>query len=90
MPVQIKVTIERFNEIIDLDDSFRLYELSVSRAYEYLVEFVVDDKGEYVGAEKARQIFKQERIKRSELGPYWREFCNKVTDAFVNPTKGAD
>ena len=89
MTINIKVTQDKFNEVIDLDDSFNLHAVRINRAYEYICEFVVDENGEYVGAEKAREMFRAGRIKRNEIGEYWLDFVKKVNEAFVNPTSGA-
>lgn len=86
--IKIKVTLDRFDEVIDLADSFDLFKVTTSRAFEYLCQFVVNVKGEYVGFEAARDLFKTHRIKRGEIGAYWVEFVKKVNEAFVNPTSG--
>jgi hypothetical protein len=87
--INVEVTISRFDEIIDLDDSFHLGDMSMTRAYEYLCEFVVDETGAYIGAEKAKALFKQHRIKRKEIGQYWLDFVQKVNVAFINPPSAA-
>lgn len=88
--INIKVTVERYDEVIDLDDSFDLLAIKLNRAYEYLCDFVVDEKGNYIGRDKARELFRKKRVKRKEVGKYWIDFVTKVNDAFVNPTNGAD
>jgi hypothetical protein len=89
MDIKILVTVVRFDEVIDLADSFNLGEVNTKRAFEYLCEFVVDENGEYIGADKARELFKIKRVKRGEIGAYWGEFVNKVVEAFVSPPSGA-
>ena len=86
--IKIKVTLDRFDAVIDLADSFDLFKVTTSRAFEYLCEFVVDEAGEYVGQDAAKNLFKTHRVKRGEIGAYWVEFVKKVNAAFVNPTNG--
>jgi hypothetical protein len=88
--IKIKVTIERFDAVIDLDDSFHLGEINTARAYEYLCDFVVDDTGAYIGVEKAKALFKQHRIKRAEIGAYWLNFVQKVNEAYIPKVSGSE
>jgi hypothetical protein len=88
--IKIKVTIERFDEVIDLDDSFHLGEMNYTKAYEYLCQFVVNDAGEYVTPEEARSMFKQARIKRAEIGAYWLNFVQKVNEAYIPKVSGSE
>lgn len=85
MTIRLKVTQERFNEIVDLADSFNLFAVSVSRAYEYICQFVVREDGEYATVEEAQGMFRAGRIKRAAIAEYWTEFVVKVNEAFVNP-----
>ena len=87
--IKILVTQARYDECIDLVDSFELHNVNVTRAYEYLLLFVVDDDGNYIGAEAAKELFKRERVKRSEIGAYWGDFVSKVIDAYVPKVNGA-
>ena len=85
---KIKVTIERYDEVIDLYDSFNLLEVTTKRAYEYLCLFVVDENDKYVGAELGAKYFKDNRIKRGEIGALWFDFVKKTGEAFVPPPNG--
>ena len=89
MNVRILVTIERYDEVIDLDDSFDLSGVSVTRAYEYLCNFVVDADGNYVGLDAGKAAFKAARVKRAEIGVYWLDFVKKTGEAFVPPPSAA-
>lgn len=85
---KIKVTLERYEEIIDLYDSLHLFEVSIGRAFEYLCMFIVDENGEYVGAEAGEKYFRENRIKRAQIGELWADFAKKVNEAFVPPPNG--
>lgn len=90
MDIKILVTVSRFDEVIDLVDSFDLGSVNTKRAFDYFCEFVVDEDDNYIGAEKARELFKKNRVKRSEIGTMWLDFIKKVNEAFISPTSGAD
>lgn len=87
--IKLKVTQERYNETIDLVDSFDLAKVSISRAFEYLLAFVVDDNGEYVDTVTAKKMFSDARVKRAEIGDYWLDFIKKVNESFVPPPNAA-
>ena len=88
--VKIKVTVERFNEVIDLADAFDLGKVSVPRAFEYLCMFAVDDAGNYIGLEAGKVAFSKARVKLNEVSKYWSEFIQKVNDAFVPKASGSE
>ena len=85
--IKIRVSLERFEEIVSIDDSMNFLELSNKEAYDYMVQFVVDDQGAYLSTSDARKLFK--KIPRKELGDYIVSFIKAVGDAFVNPPSGA-
>lgn len=88
--VKLKVTTERYEEVIDLVDSFDLSQIRITRAFEYLCNFVVDENGEYVGQEKGKQMFADARVKRGEIGVIWLDFIKQVNEAFVPKVNASD
>lgn len=88
MSIKISVTVERFEEIVSIDDSMHFLELGIKEAYDYIVQFVVNEDGEYITPDEARKEFK--KIPRKELNKYIADFIKAVGNAFVNPTSGAD
>ena len=87
MTIQIKVTRERYEDIVSIDDDIHFFEMTNKDAYDYLVQFVIDAEGKYLSVEDARALFK--KIPRKELNAYVKTFIESITDAFVNPTNGA-
>lgn len=85
--IKIQVSLERFEEIVSIDDSMNFLELSNKEAYDYMVQFVVDENGELISSTDARKLFK--KIPRKELSGYIVSFLKAVGDAFVNPPSGA-
>ena len=87
--IRLLVTQARFGEIVDLDDACNLADVNITRAYEYICDFVVDENENYIGKDAARKLFKNERIKQNEISKYWVDFIRKVNDAYVPPPSGA-
>ena len=87
MTIQIRVTKERYEDIVSIDDDIHFFEMTNKDAYDYLVQFVVNEKGEYISVEDARKLFK--KVPRKELNAYVKTFIESITNAFVNPTSGA-
>lgn len=88
MDIKIQVTRERWEEIVTIDDEMHILELTKKEAYDYMVQFVVDENGNYIPIPEARKLFK--KVKSKELGTYVNQFLKAVGDAFVNPTNGAE
>ena len=85
--IKIQVSLERFEEIVSIEDSMNFMELSRKEAYDYLVQFVVNEQGEPLPVSEARALFK--KVPRKELDDYIMKFLKAVGDAFVNPPNGA-
>lgn len=85
--ILIKVTRERYEEVVSVDDDMHLFELSDRAAYDYMVQFVIGDDGQYVSPEAARALFKQ--VPRKELGKYITAFVLAIRDAYVPKANGA-
>lgn len=88
MTITLKVTRERYEEIVSIDDDMHFMEMTNRQAYDYMVQFVSDGNGGYLSTEEARKCFKA--IPRKELSGYVTQFIRGITDAFVNPTNGAE
>jgi hypothetical protein len=86
--IQIKVTRERYEEIVNIDDDIHFFELTNRIAYDYMVQFVSDGNGSYLSVDDARKKFKT--IPRKELSNYIVKFVKAIGDAFVNPPNGAE
>jgi hypothetical protein len=87
MPIKIKVTQERFEEVVSIDDEMHFGELSKKEIYDYMLQFCVNGDDTYLPVEDARKLFK--KIPAKELSEYVTKFFKSVSDAFVNPTNGA-
>lgn len=85
--IKIKVTAERFGEIVSIEHSMNFMDLTNKEAYEYLLDFVVDDNNQPIGKDRARLLFKS--IPRNKLDDYINQFIKAIGEAFVNPTSGA-
>jgi hypothetical protein len=85
--IKIKVTRERYDEVMSIDDGFFLQEMTDKEAYLKMCEFVVNEDGEYIGTQEARKLFKG--VPRKDLGEYIAAFLKAIGDAFVPPTNGA-
>lgn len=86
MTIQIKVTKERFEEVISIDDSMYILEMTNKEAYDYMCQFIVNGDNTYLSQMEARKLFK--KIPRKELEDYIHKFMKAIGDAFVNPTNG--
>ena len=84
--IKLLVTQEKFDEVFSIDDWFNFSTLAQSKAYAYMLNFVVNDAGEFVANEEARGLFKT--VKKAEWIKYLAEFMKAVDEAFVNPTNG--
>lgn len=87
MTIRIQITRERFEEIVSIDDEMHFGELTRKEAYDYMTQFVVDEKGNYIAQEDARKLFK--KVSAKELPDYITQFYKAINGAFVNPTNGA-
>jgi hypothetical protein len=85
--VKILVTQEKFDEIFSIDDWINIKSLSHFDLYNKIVCFVVDENGQYVTVEQAREMFRQ--VPKKEWGGIVADFVKAVGDAFVNPTSGS-
>jgi len=85
--IKIKVTADRFGEIVSIEDSMNFLELTNKEAYEYLLDFVVDQNDQPIGKPAARKLFKV--VPRNKLDDYIAQFIKAIGEAFVNPTSGA-
>jgi hypothetical protein len=82
--IRIKVTRERYEEVISIDDDMNFLELTNIEAYNYMTQFCLNgDDNSYLSQQDARKLFKQ--IPRKEFTKYVTEFIKSVGDAFVNP-----
>ena len=68
MTITLKVTRERYEEIVSIDDDMHFFEMTNSQAYDYMTQFCINESGEYLTKEEARKAFK--KIPRKELGEY--------------------
>ena len=84
--IKILVTPKKFDEVFSIDDWFNFSTLPQSEAYAYMLNFVVNDAGEFVTTDEARAMFKE--VKKAEWIKYLAEFMKAVDEAFVNPTSG--
>jgi hypothetical protein len=87
MEIKMVVTRERYDEVLSVEDGFFLFESTDKEVYLKMCEFVVDDKGQYVGVDAARKMFKG--VPRKELATYILDFLKAIGEAFVPPTSGA-
>ena len=85
--IKIVVTKERYDEVLSIEDGFSLFESTDKEVYLTMCEFVVDEKGQYIGVDAARKLFKG--IPRKELSTYIIDFLKAISEAFVPPTSGA-
>lgn len=88
MTVNIKVTRERYEEVVSIEDDMHFFDLTNRKAYDYMVQFCVDAEGNYLPEKEARKLF--EKIPRKEFGVYVTQFIKAIGEAFVNPQNGAD
>lgn len=88
MDIKIRVTQERFDEIISIEDWVNFDQLTNVEAYGYVVQFVVGEDGKYLSAADARKLFK--KVPKKEWNGYVDAFISSVQAAFVNPTSGGD
>lgn len=88
MTINIKVTRERYEEVVSIDDDMHFMELTNKQAYEYMTQFVVNENGEYLSQDEARKLFKQ--VKRKDFTDYVVQFIKAVGESFVPPQNGAD
>ena len=84
--IKLLVTQEKFDEVFSIDDWFNFSKLPQDEAYKYMLNFVVNDAGEFATTDEARAMFKT--VKKSEWIKYLAEFMKAVDNAFVNPTNG--
>lgn len=87
MSIKLRVTRERYDEVMSIEDGFFLHEMTDKEAYLKMCEFVVNEQGEYVGLTEARKLFKN--VPRKELGEHITAFIKAIGEAFVSPTNGA-
>lgn len=83
MAIQIKVTQERFEEIVSIDDEMHFAEMSKKEVYDYMVQFVLNGDNSYLPVEEARKLFK--KIPAKELNSHITQFFKAVSEAFVSP-----
>lgn len=88
MTIRIRVDIEKFEDIVSVEDSMNFLNLTNREVYEYMIQFVLDEKDKYIPVENARKLFK--KIPRKELGDYILKFMKAINEAYVSPTSGAD
>ena len=88
MPITLKVTRERYEEVVSIDDDMHFFEMTNKQAYDYMLKFCVKENGEYMTVDEARKEFK--RIPRKESGAHVSAFIKAIGEAFVNPPSGAD
>ena len=87
--IKIKVTRERFEEIVSIDDAMNLGTITKKELYDYMTQFVLNGSDDtYLSQQDARKLFK--KIPAKELSSYIVEFFTVVNNAFVNPTNGAE
>lgn len=84
--VRMVVTADGFDKIFSIDDWFNFEKIPQRELYAKMLNFVVDDDGNPVGIDQARELFK--KVPKSEWMEYVNEFAQSVKEAFVNPTKG--
>lgn len=87
MTIKIKVTQERFEEVVSIDDEMHFGEMTRKEVYDYMVQFVTNGNDAYLPVEEARKLFK--KVPSKELSNYITQFFKAVSDAFVNPPNGA-
>lgn len=88
MEIVIKVTRERYEEVVSIEDDMHLSELTNRDAYNYITQFVSDGNGTYLSQEEARKLFKN--VPRKDFEKYVTQFFNSLRDAFVNPQNKRD
>ncbi len=88
MTIKILVTRDRYEEVVSIDDDMNFFDLTNREAYKYMLQFVVNDKDEYMDTAEARKLFKT--IPRKELAKYFADFVKAVGEAFVSKANGAD
>ena len=88
MPITLKVTRERYEEVVSIDDDMHFFEMTNKQAYDYMLKFCVNGNGEYMTVDEARKEFK--KIPRKEFGTHVSAFIKAIGEAFVNPPSGAD
>lgn len=87
--VRIKVTRERYEEVVSIEDDMHFFELTNREAYEYMTHFCLNGSEDtYLEPEQARKLFK--KIPRKEFDKYVTQFVKAIGDAFVPPPNGAD
>lgn len=86
MDVAIKVTADKFDEHFSIDEWFNFSAMSNVEMYNKMLNFVIDEDGEYVTPEQARILFK--KVSKKQWPEYVAQFVRAVGDAFVNPTNG--
>lgn len=98
MTIKLKVTRERFEEVVSVDDEMYFSELTKKELYEYMLQFVwgtyKEKSGEtetehegYLPTVEARKLFKKVLVK--DLDGYIIDFYKAINNAFVNPPNGA-
>lgn len=86
MEVKLKVTQERFDEMFSIEDWFGFSKLTNIQMYENMLNFVVDDNGEYITPEEARKLFK--KVSKKQWPQYIAQFTKAIGESFVSPTNG--
>ncbi len=86
MELKFKVTMEKIDQHLSVDDWFHYCEMSNKDMYEFMTNFLVDENGEYLTPEQARKVFK--KLPKGEWPEYVAQFRKAVGDAFVSPTNG--
>lgn len=82
------MTRERFEEVVSIDDAMNIFQMTNKEAYDYMLQFVINDGGEYLPTEEARKLFKT--VPRKDFPNYVKDFIDKIGKAYVNPTNGAE
>lgn len=84
--IKLKVIAERFDTIFSIEEWIGFARLTNTQIYEKMLQFVVNEEGEYLTTEQARALFS--RLPKKEWGECLLAFTRAVRDAFVSPTNG--
>jgi hypothetical protein len=92
MKIKIVVDTKHLLDIISPEEYFGLFGMagaviSTAEIYALLLNFVVDEKGEPLTVEQAREAIKS-NVKMSEFGELVGDFRRAIIDALANPTNG--
>jgi hypothetical protein len=85
--IRLVVTRQGFDDVFSIEDWFNFGDLTNLELYNYMLHFVVDEKGQPVSEVEARKLFKG--TKKAEWTQYVADFRKAIQDGFVPKESGS-